>query len=162
VTDTRVERTRLAVLSEARRLLIEEGWDSVTHLRVAQAGGVSRATLYRHWPGRSDLLHDVLRREAEMSHTSPPSGGLREDLVAECEALRRQLAEPGLTGVLAALIDRSLHDPELGRVMDSFHQEVSRVVRAILRRAMETGELPPDLDLDLAVAALLVIRVVSS
>ena len=37
--------------------------------------------------------------------------------------------------------------------MDSFNQEVSRVVRAVLRRAMETGELAPALDL--AVAAVL-------
>lgn len=153
-TDVRVERTRKAVLAAARRLLLEEGWDAVTHLRVAAASGVGRATLYRHWPTHADLLHDVLRREAEMSH-SQPSGALREDLVAELEALRRQLGAPALAGVLAVLIERSLHDRELARVKRSVVAEVSRVLRQTLRRAVDDGELPDSLDVDLAIGLLL-------
>jgi AcrR family transcriptional regulator len=88
VADVRVERTWRMVLAAARRrLLLEEGWDAVTHVRVAAASGVGRATVYRHWPSCTDLLHDVLRREAEMSHRQPV-GRLREDLVAELDALR--------------------------------------------------------------------------
>ena len=153
-TDVRVERTRGSVLAAARRLLLDEGWDAVTHLRVAAASGVGRATVYRHWPTCADLLHDVLRREAEMSHTFP-SGALRGDLVAELDALRRQLGDPALAGVLAVLIERSLHDPELARVKRSVVAEVSRALRQSLRRAVDHGELPDSLDVDLAIGQLL-------
>lgn len=153
-TDVRVERTREAVLAAARRLLLEEGWDAVTHLRVAAASGVSRATVYRHWPSCTDLLHDVLRREAEMSHRQPV-GRLREDLVAELDALRRQLGLPALAGVLAVLMERSLHNPELATVKRSVVSEVSRVLRQRLHDGIVAGELPPALDVDLAIARLL-------
>ena len=103
---------------------------------------------------RTDLLHDVLRREAEMSHRQPV-GRLREDLVAELDALRRQLGLPALAGVLAVLIERSLHDPELARVKRSVVSEVSRVLRQRLHDGIGAGALPPALDVDLAIARLL-------
>lgn len=55
-----VQRTRRLLLEAAERLLQQGGPDSVTHLRVAEEAGVSRATVYRHWPERVDLLTDLL------------------------------------------------------------------------------------------------------
>ncbi|MEW6474382.1 MAG: TetR/AcrR family transcriptional regulator [Actinomycetota bacterium] len=153
-TDVRVERTRGVVLAVARNLLLEEGWDAVTHLRVAAASGVARATVYRHWPSCADLLHDVLRREAEMSH-SRPTGRLRQDLIAELDALRRQLGAPTLAGVLAVLMERSLYDPELAPVKHSVVAEISRVLRQCLCDGIDDGDLPATLDVDLAMARLL-------
>jgi AcrR family transcriptional regulator len=154
VADERVERTRATVPAAARRVLLEEGWDAVTHLRVAAASGVRRATLYRHWPSYIELLHDVLRREAEMSHRRP-GGRLRDDLVAELDALRRQLGAPTLARVLAVLMERSRYDQELARVKRSVVAEVSRALRQRLRDAIEAGDLPGALDVDLATARLL-------
>lgn len=142
------------MLAAARRVLLEDGWDAVTHLSVAAASGVGRATLYRHWPSRTDLLRDVIRREAEMSHTTPV-GDLRRDLRRELEALGRQLGAPGLAAVVAVLFERSLHDPTLADVKAAVVHEVSRAVREILHRGVETAELPPSLNEDRAVARLL-------
>jgi len=153
-TDVRVERTRRVVLAAARNLLLEEGWDAVTHVRVAAATGVARATVYRHWPSCADLLHDVLRREAETSH-SHPTGRLRQDLIAELDALRRQLGAPTLAGVLAVLMERSLYDLELAPVKRSVVTEISRVLRQRLRDGIDDGDLPVALDVDLAIARLL-------
>src|SRR5581483_6978433 len=153
-TDARVERTRAAVLAAARGLLLEDGWDAVTHLSVAAASGVGRATVYRHWPARADLLHDVIRREAEMSH-AVPVGDLRRDLGRELEGLGRQLGEPALAAVITVLFERSMHDPTLAEVKASVVQEVSRVVREILQRGDDTGDLHRTLDGDRAVARLL-------
>jgi AcrR family transcriptional regulator len=152
--DVRVERTRAAVLAAARRVLLEEGWDAVTHVSVAASSGVGRATIYRHWPSRADLLRDVIRREAEMSHTAP-AGDLRRDLRRELEGLGRQLGDPTLAAVITVLFERSVHDPTLAEVKAAVVQEVSRVVRAILHRGVETGHLPRSLDLDRALARLL-------
>ena len=55
-----VQRTRRLLLEAAERLLRLGGPDSVTHLRVAEEAGVSRATVYRHWPERVDMLTDML------------------------------------------------------------------------------------------------------
>lgn len=153
-TDARVARTRAAVLAAARRVLLEDGWDAVTHLSVAAASGVGRATIYRHWPSRNDLLRDVIRREAEMSHVAPV-GDLRRDLCRELEGLGRQLGDPALAAVITVLFERSVHDPALAEVKAAVIQEVSRVVRAILRQGVDAGRLPRSLDFGRAVARLL-------
>ena len=152
--DSRVERTRAAVLGAARRVLLEDGWDALTHLSVATASGVGRATIYRHWPTRTDLLRDVIRREAEMSHAAPV-GDLRKDLRRELEGLGRQLGDPALAAVVTILFERSVHDPVLAEVKAAVVGEVARVVRAILCRGVETGDLPASLNVERAVARLL-------
>lgn len=153
-TDARVERSRAAVLAAARRILLDQGWDAVTHLSVAAASGVGRATLYRHWPSRADLLRDLIRREADMSH-STPGGDLRRDLSRELEGLGRQLGDPALSATITGLFERSLHDPTLAEVKVAVVQEASRVLREILSRGIETDDLPASLDVDQAVARLL-------
>lgn len=153
-TDARVERTRAAVLAAARRILLEAGWDAVTHLSVAASSGVGRATIYRHWPSRADLLRDVIRREAEMSHAAP-AGDLRRDLRRELEGLGRQLGDPAIAAVITVLFERSVHDPTLAEVKAAVVQEVSRIVRAILYHGVESGHLPAALDFDRAVGRLL-------
>jgi AcrR family transcriptional regulator len=153
-TDARVERTRAAVLAAARRILLEEGWDALTHQSVAASSGVGRATIYRHWPSPADLLRDVIRREAEMSHTAP-AGDLRRDLRRELEGLGRQLGDPAIAAVITVLFERSVHDPTLAEVKAAVVQEVSRTVRAILHHGVDTGDLPASLNFDRAVARLL-------
>ncbi len=51
-----VARTRKLMLDAAIGLLADEGPDAVTHLRVAEAAEVARATVYRHWSDPTDLL----------------------------------------------------------------------------------------------------------
>ncbi len=48
------------MLDAARELLAREGPDAVTHQRVARQAGVGRATVYRHWPRREQLVLDTM------------------------------------------------------------------------------------------------------
>ena len=67
-----VQRTHRVMLDAARGLLSENGPSAVTHLRVAEVSGVARATVYRHWPDRADILLDLLSRSADVHLTPPP------------------------------------------------------------------------------------------
>ena len=58
--DPRVTRTPNEVLAEAINILVNDGWDAVTHAHVAAQSGYSRATIYAHWPRRIDLMRDAL------------------------------------------------------------------------------------------------------
>lgn len=152
-TDPRVERTRAAVLEAARALLFDEGWEAVTHLRVAEQAGVGRATLYRHWPRQSQLLHDVLAREAEMLHVTP-TGILRDDLVAELDVFRRQVGESQLGRLIATLVDRAEHEPELAQMKEILVRNGTSVFREILHDGVQRGGLAEDLDVDWAIGQL--------
>src|SRR5271169_3507010 len=56
----RVQRTRNRILAAARELLAEAGPAGLTYSVLAERAGVTRQTLYRHWPARAGLLTDLI------------------------------------------------------------------------------------------------------
>lgn len=151
--DPRVVRTRRDVLAAAREVLLDEGWERVTLARVAERSGYARTTLYRHWPERLDLLRDLISDEVRLLH-SIPTGDLRQDLIAEMEAFRVALTTSGLGHVIIAIGQQARDDGELADLSSSVRADGSRVLREIITAGTERGELPPDLDPELAVAQM--------
>lgn len=150
--DPRVVRTRQAVREAVRALVQRAGFDAVSHQQVAEEAGIGRATVYRHWPNRTDLLLEAIADPAPPREWQS-SGDLAGDLDQGLERLRRTLDSPLVPG-LVALIGRAEWDPELRRTK----LELLASGTAGLRRALEAGierrELPADLDLDATIARL--------
>ncbi|MDI9620729.1 MAG: TetR/AcrR family transcriptional regulator [Acidobacteriota bacterium] len=151
--DPRVARTRHAVLTTAREVLLDEGWEGVTLGRVAERSGYARTTLYRHWPQRLDLLRDLIREEARLAHTTP-TGNLRDDLVAELEAFRVAVSSTGLGRVMIAIGQQARDDAELADLNRSMRSEGARVLDEIVVDAVAAGALPRGVRADAAVAQL--------
>jgi AcrR family transcriptional regulator len=152
VQDPRVARTRERALGVARSLLIGEGIDAVTHLRVAEAGGGGRRTLYRHWPERRDLLRDTLAH-SEVPH-AVVTGDVRVDLIAHLHALRMALQHSPLATIVCTLAERSTLDPDLGALRVQLAQRGCEPGRAIVRRAIKAGALAKDTNVDTMLAEL--------
>lgn len=151
--DPRVGRTRQAVLATALQLLLDEGWDALTHARLASTSGISRMTLYRHWPTRHELLHDTLRVAADVQH-APISGDLRKDLKRELQLVRKQLLSPDKGKLLATLIQLAQSEPQIAEVRDESVRDGTSGVTQILSDGVAAGSLPADLDVEVAVASL--------
>ena len=140
--DPRIERSRQAVLDAAVALLFDSGPDEVTHAKVAAAAEVSRTTVYKHYPHRSDLLHATL--QAVGKHVPPASeltGIVRDDLVTLLTNLASDLRDEGRTKMIAVMIERALHDDIVGTVRDRFIAELVETFTAIVRLGEETGQL---------------------
>lgn len=129
--DPRVTRTRHDVLRVATALLLDEGWEALTHQRVAREAGYAKATLYAHWPTRTDLLIEVFARFANVPHHTP-TGNLRADLVTELSTFRVAVTEQRLDRVLAVLVDLTASVPELAVVRDRLTTEGEHVIRTLL------------------------------
>lgn len=138
--DPRVVRTRDDVLSTALKVLLDEGWGSVTHQRVAQATGYSKATIYKHWPSRSALVSDAFSRLRQMPHHSP-TGDLRADLITEVTTFRTGMEQQRLDRALCALVELTSTVPELTEVRARLVADGERVVRELLRPHLEGAEL---------------------
>lgn len=139
-TDARVVRTRNDVLRVAIGLLLDEGWDALTHARVAREAGYAKATLYAHWPTRRDLVLDAFSRFAETPHHAP-TGDLRHDLVEELVSFRTAMLEHRLDRVLAVLVDLTHAMPELVAVRDQLVTDGEAVVRDLLAPVATGPEL---------------------
>lgn len=126
--DPRVVRTRNDVLQAAVDVLVDEGWDAVTHPHVARVAGYSKATLYAHWPDRVALVRDAFARFGAMPHAEAV-GTLREDLLTELRSFRTAMVEHRLDRALAVLAERAPTVPELVPVLEAFVTDGERPLR---------------------------------
>ena len=138
--DPRVVRTRHDVLQATVDVLLDEGWDAVTHPHVARVAGYSKATLYAHWPDRVALVGDALARFGEMPHAAPV-GTLREDLLTELRSFRAAMLEHRLDRALVVLAERAGTVPELVPVRDAFVADGERVLRDRLAPLLRPHEV---------------------
>jgi len=134
-------------MDAALQLVAEAGFDRATIDAIAVRAGASKATVYRHWPGKHELVVDAIRRRVRPALPSlPDTGTLRGDLLAALEALHQVMtSEAGL--VFFGLLVAMRTDPELAALtreqlfVGRVPPEKSPVARAIAR-----GELPSDAD----------------
>jgi AcrR family transcriptional regulator len=152
--DPRVERTRAAAKAAARGVLISEGWDAVTHVRVSERSGLSRTTLYRYWPDRASLLASVIP-EADATPHAQPSGDLGADLRNELDGLRQRFEDQDAFRVMTALLDRAEWDDELKAMKASIVGQHVEPLAQLLEAGVENGDLPAELDVRLAVSQLI-------
>lgn len=61
----RSERSRTAIVTATRELLLERGFDGLTIEAVAARAGVGKQTIYRWWPSRPALVADVMLEDAD-------------------------------------------------------------------------------------------------
>lgn len=153
VAASRRERSRVAALSAAWQILVQEGWEALTQQHVAEVAGIGRATVYRHWPDRTSLLQDVLSAEVVTLHTVM-TGDVRADLLAELRSMRDELCKRHFDRVLVTLVDRAFVEPDMLAVKAAMVHDGTANLRQILEHAARLGELRPELDLDEAVSFL--------
>jgi AcrR family transcriptional regulator len=114
---------------------------------VAAKAGVGKATIYRRWPNKEALLIDAV---AAMKGPLPEPEGVsvRDDLVMLVKANRTGRAER-YGKVTACLLPELLKDDELAGMYHAVVEPRREVMRQVLRRGIESGELRPDLDVEL-------------
>lgn len=153
--DPRVERTRAAVIEAASELLVADGPGAITHVNVANAARVSRTTVYNHWPTREDLLRatiDSIGRDKP--DETDLTGPIRHDLHTLCEPLVADLLDDQRASMIANMMERALHDSTVVSVRDEFVRLFEHAFRAAFERAIERGELRPDIDVRRSMASI--------
>ncbi|MBQ0902279.1 TetR/AcrR family transcriptional regulator [Micromonospora sp. U21] len=124
-------------------LLREVGYDRTTIDAIAARAHVSKATIYRRWDGKAELVVDALRDRHVGVHNPPDTGSLRGDLI---ELLRATAAICRAdSDLMQALTFAMRTNPELERLVRHQVLPAGRVAStAILVRAAARGEIPPE------------------
>jgi len=147
--DPRVTRTRQVVLRAAFNLLAKEGFAAVTPVRIAALTGVSRSTIYRHWPDPDDILIDAVALGPQ-DEDLPVVGDLDADSHALLDNIARMLTETAIPSVLAAMVERSEHEPTvedalrdlLGRRQERFGRQLAVAVASTAAADDPAGLFP--------------------
>ncbi len=145
------ERAR-EVLDVTLELLSEVGYDKLTLDTVAVRARASKATLYRRWSSKAQLVVEAMGG-AHGDLPVPDTGSLRSDLLALVEALR--VPEPGEAQLMCGVSTAMATDPDFARTMrERFVQPRLRALRQVLEAARGRGEVDDGVDLDLVASAL--------
>ena len=150
----RSEQARQSILCSTLKLLQAKGFADLSIQAIAAEADVGKATVYRWWPHKAALVADAFLSSAEQELRFPDTGSVRADMQLQMKRLVRILK--GHRGhIVAALIGGGQSDPELIRAFrERFVRPRRQEAYATLRRAIDRGELPRNLDLDLTLDAL--------
>jgi AcrR family transcriptional regulator len=121
---------------------------------IAARARVGKTTIYRRWSNKEDLVADAL---ATLKAPLPPPAGasVRADLVAYLEAITREARDVRARCIFNLAMNESERYPRLLQRFREVAIEPRRaMVRAVLVRGMASGELRPDLDMELTIAML--------
>jgi AcrR family transcriptional regulator len=105
----RVERTKRHVLTAARDLLSERGPLDLTYTAISDRSGVTRQTLYRHWPTREALLADLVLTSPDVAYPTG-SGDARTILTEFLTSLRAGMSDPPTAAALMTLAAQADRD----------------------------------------------------
>lgn len=127
-------------------LLAERGYEHVTFEEVARRAGASKATLYRRWKSKRDMVIAALK--AGPARRAGPAeidtGSLRGDLLALCRRLAKSMRSADAKAALL-LLQAGLEDPQLCEAIErSVGPTGARLPASVVKAAVRRGELPDD------------------
>jgi AcrR family transcriptional regulator len=110
--------------------LAEAGYRGLSMQGVACRAGTGKAPLYRRWPGKDQMLIDVLAQQPPgLDEPRPDTGQLRGDLIQILTQMAAAMAQPTGRALYALIVEMAL--PRLDGIT------------AALRRAAKRGEIRP-------------------
>ncbi len=150
----RSEQAEQAIIEATLDLFAEQGFEGVCVEAVAARAGVGKATIYRRWPNKEELL---LAAFGSLKSPYPEPGGVcaRDDLVAMLSVMCADRADPRKARRYALLLGEGQKYPRLmARYKETVIEPRHEAIRAAIRRGMESGELRADTDVEIAMLAL--------
>lgn len=128
------------LLEVTLQLLQENGYDRLTVDAVAAIARASKATVYRRWPSKAELVLAAFTEGIRQVAVPPDTGTLRGDLVRLGELVCEQTARHA--GTLRAVLVEVSRNPALNEVMQhQFVDQRKALMLHILGQAVERGEI---------------------
>lgn len=138
------------ILSATIAVLLEVGYDKLTFDLVATAAKASKATLYRRWSSKAELVMQAVSTAHVCTIDNAPlpdTGTLSGDLAALLLPAPPTVSIPDAVGALAPALQRN--DELRERFVSEFVQPRVERYRAVLAKAQARGEITDDADIDL-------------
>jgi len=157
---TDAQRNRERILEVAKAAFAQSG-ASASLDEIAREAGVGPGTLYRHFPTREALLEAVYRTEVEklaaaqeeFARTLPPVEALRAWMLLFIDHIAAKK-------LIAPVFNTLVGDPN--KVFEKSHALTWDAIRALVKRAIKSGDIRKDLDPIVLLRALIGVSNVST
>lgn len=149
-------QTDQAILRAALKLLTDRGYAGMSVEAVASQAGVGKTTIYRRYSSKQELVAAALGALRDDLGPLPDTGDTRSDIVEMILQTRRAIQRGPGFGMVGALLVEESRSPEL---LELLRERVLRPRReeaiAVLRRGVDRGDIRVDVDLEIAVQAMI-------
>jgi AcrR family transcriptional regulator len=139
------------ILAAAMDVLAETGYDGMTMDMVASRAKAGKATVYRRWSSKGELVLDAIAcmKAGDIDYDNlPDTGTLRGDLIAMIKPHSIQDAKRKLQ-VMAGVVSMLSRSPELADAANAALVEPrAKVNRILMQRAIDRGEISADCDIE--------------
>ena len=133
--------------------MAEVGCGGITMEAVAARAGVGKSTVYRHWPGKLELVEDAIRTLKPIVGAGT-DGTVRARVIALLQAVAAGLADSTWSSCLPAIIDAAERDDEVLAIHRRLAYERRQVLVDLLAEGVASGEISASVDLSLLAECL--------
>src|ERR1700733_4478503 len=131
------------LLAVTLRLLQEHGYDQLTIDAVAAAAHASKATVYRRWPSKAELVLAAFIEGVRQVAVAPNTGTLRGDLISLGEVCGEHGREHAST-IRAVMVEVSRHPALNDALQEQFLKQREALIQHVLQQAVDRGEISQD------------------
>jgi AcrR family transcriptional regulator len=143
-------RARQAVLDATNALLAEGGLPAATIDAISARSGVSKATVYKHWPSRTAVAAEAFGLRMSASLDPPDTGTARGDFTQQVRLVSEFYGSQAGT-VFAQLLAASVTDPDAAKFFRTFFLAGRRrAIGELWQRALDRGEVDAGIDVEVA------------
>lgn len=140
------DRKREAILDAAIAEFRSSGFDITSMDRIAATAGVSKRTVYNHFPSKEELFAEILNRlwnrvTAEQEASYSPEKPLREQLRQLLQAKLHMLADDNFLNLARIAIAATIHSPDRAQNMVARMGQREEGLTAWIRQAQADGRL---------------------
>ncbi len=150
----RDERVDRAIIDATLELFAADGYSALSVEAVAGKAEVSKATIYRRWPGKRELILDAL---ATLNDDFPSltSGSTKERLLNAMRYMANRDTGSLAGRIMPRMMVYSLTQPDLyAEYFDRVIMPRREHLKRVLRDGIHSGELRADLDIETATMSI--------
>jgi AcrR family transcriptional regulator len=151
---------RTEILDAAERCFARSGFHQASMQEICAEAGMSPGNLYRYFPSKEALIAGISERNRTDAVASFASVDDAPDFFAALGELARQYLvdrTEAEVGLCAEIMSESRRNSEIARLYQGVEREIRERISAMLRSAVERGEVRADLDVDSAASILMVL-----
>lgn len=150
--DPRIERSRSLILESTLDELAAVGYGALAVEGIARRAGVGKATIYRHWNGKLDLVAEAVTTLKQAVH-APETDDHLERIEGYLRAVAASVADSRLSACLPALVEASERDEAVREFHHRSGAERRTTFVALLDSARDAGHIGADVDVDTSLLA---------